>query len=73
MKLKIRSKVDPADLVDDEEMLMDFINKTFLKFFIGIYRHSKNSEDWHALVRLHRDVPVALPGGQVPRIPNRLP
>ena len=47
--MKIRTKVNSSDLVDDEAILTEFMNKSFLKFFISIFKHSKSCEDWHVL------------------------
>ncbi len=39
MLLKCRTKVDAANMIDDDELIKQFLRKNFLKFYINIYKH----------------------------------
>jgi len=50
ISLKIRTKVDDEQLIDDDEVIKEFLRKNFLKIFLSIYRiQAKNNEDQHML------------------------
>ena len=38
LKLKCRTKVDDEKLIDDDEMIKEFLRKNFLKFYLSIYK-----------------------------------
>ena len=40
MKLKCRTKVEDEKLIDDDNIIKEFLRKNFLKFYITIYKQS---------------------------------